>query len=554
MNEQDLPPAEHRRSHWPGWIWSVPIAAIGVAVWLGIQSWTSGGPTVEVVFPQVADVKAGDTKVKFQGLDVGQVQSVKLGEELHHMRVKLSLDESMKGHLGKGTHFWIEGAQPSLSNLSSLRAIIGGPSIGVDPANGSAQKEYTGEAQKPLPGFGAQGRRFILQTDTLGSLQPGTPIYYLGQKVGEVEQDQMVQGKSFTVTAFISAAYAGLVRDDTRFWKAGPVTLQTGGTGPTLDFHSLRALVQGAIAFETPDDDTAGPPSGAGHSFTLYDNQQAALYAPSSKSVRYKLHFPDPDGALAPHAAVTLAGTRIGSVVDAGLDYDGGSGQTAIDAVIAIDPSRITLHHMAESGTPVQQVQAMMRHLVAQGLQASLTKSPPLIGGETVALKMTPGAHGALVSGPEPELPTASGGDIAGILAKARDIEEKVAQIPISDIGKNVAQATSGAAQVMQSRDLHNTLRHIEHTSLHLDRVTRQAEHAVPRIMTQLRHTVASAETALNSAQTMLSSSGGVSNPDAAGLPETLYEVSRAARSLRELASFLDQHPQALLTGYHGGN
>jgi paraquat-inducible protein B len=45
-----------------------------------------------------------------------------------------------------------------------------------------------------------------------------------------------------------------------------------------------------------------------------------------------------------------------------------------------------------------------------------------------------------------------------------------------------------------------------------------------------------------------------VSNPEAAGLPETLYEVSRAARSLRELSSFLDQHPQALLAGYHGGN
>ena len=34
-----------------------------------------------------------------------------------------------------------------------------------------------------------------------------------------------------------------------------------------------------------------------------------------------------------------------------------------------------------------------------------------------------------------------------------------------------------------------------------------------------------------------------------AGLGSTLYELNRAARSLRELADYLDRHPEALVRG-----
>jgi paraquat-inducible protein B len=42
------------------------------------------------------------------------------------------------------------------------------------------------------------------------------------------------------------------------------------------------------------------------------------------------------------------------------------------------------------------------------------------------------------------------------------------------------------------------------------------------------------------------------STPGTAGLGGTLYELSRAARSLRELADYLDQHPEALIRGKGG--
>jgi paraquat-inducible protein B len=40
---------------------------------------------------------------------VGLVENAHLEPDFRHMRVKLSLDPDMEGHLGPGTQFWIIG-------------------------------------------------------------------------------------------------------------------------------------------------------------------------------------------------------------------------------------------------------------------------------------------------------------------------------------------------------------------------------------------------------------------------------------------------------------
>src|SRR5690348_16880874 len=119
------PQAAERRSIWPGWIWAVPIAAIGVVAWLGFQQFAQNGPEVKVSFPIEADIKAGDTKVQFEGMEVGSVESVRLAKDLHRLDVVLQLNSDMAGHLGKGTLFWIS-AKPSITDLASFKSVIAG--------------------------------------------------------------------------------------------------------------------------------------------------------------------------------------------------------------------------------------------------------------------------------------------------------------------------------------------------------------------------------------------------------------------------------------------
>jgi paraquat-inducible protein B len=68
-------------------------------------------------------------------------------------------------------------------------------------------------------------------------------------------------------------------------------------------------------------------------------------------------------------------------------------------------------------------------------------------------------------------------------------------------------------------------------------------DHDVPPALAKLTQ-------ALQSARQLIGSGQEVGNqPQTSSLPATLFEVRRAAQSIRELADTLDRNPQALLTG-----
>jgi paraquat-inducible protein B len=69
-------------------------------------------------------------------------------------------------------------------------------------------------------------------------------------------------------------------------------------------------------------------------------------------------------------------------------------------------------------------------------------------------------------------------------------------------------------------------------------------------VLAQLHKAADQAEATLASARSLLGNGGIAQNSvQTAGLPATLYELTRAARSLRELSDYLDRHPEALLQG-----
>lgn len=81
--------------------------------------------------------------------------------------------------------------------------------------------------------------------------------------------------------------------------------------------------------------------------------------------------------------------------------------------------------------------------------------------------------------------------------------------------------------------------------------ITTDARQQVQPILSQLRHAAVQAQDAVRSARSVLSSQSGAANSatQTAALPDTLYELGRAARSLRELADYLGRHPEAVIEG-----
>ncbi len=461
----------------------------------------------------------------------------------------------MDGHLGAGTQFWIIGKDLSLSHLSDIKSLISGVSIGVDPRPGDKQDEYQGLSQEPVLRYGEQGTTMTLLAEQLGSVQRGTPIYHRGIKVGEVVDYRMTGPEGFDISAFIDDPYTKLVGADTRFWRAGPIHLSTSSGGPSLQFQSIPALVEGAIAFETPGGTPNGPAATPGRRFTLYGSEDAAENAPGTQGIAYRAVFPHASGVPQAEAPVTLSGKRIGSVADSSLRYDPALGRLEVVTTIVLEPRRITLANGAAWSEPRTQMDDMLRHLIAGGLRAELSSSPPVIGSEQVSLLFVPGQpEAALGDGPVPEIPTTGGGGVAGIISEMDEVVAKVNAMPLPRIADNLEDISRSVARLTSSPALAETLRQVDRSTANLQRITRDMERDVPPVLNELRQTVREAQASLASAESLLSARGtAASTPDSETLPQTLHEITRTARALRELSDFLDRNPSAVLVGRRSG-
>lgn len=86
-----------------------------------------------------------------------------------------------------------------------------------------------------------------------------------------------------------------------------------------------------------------------------------------------------------------------------------------------------------------------------------------------------------------------------------------------------------------------------------VDAVSHDAREQAGPILAQLRRVAAEAQATVDTARSLIASNGAVqSQPQTTSLGNAMYELTRAARSLRELADYLDQHPESLLRGRSG--
>jgi len=550
--DPEPPSAKEERSRWPGWIWGIPVAAVLIVGWLAIRQFTNAGTVVTVIFPGAQGISGGQTDVQYDGMKVGQVESVQLQKDLQHVKAEIRLSPEMEGHLGPGTAFWISG--PSLSDLSSIRSIISGPSIGMQPRPGKKQDEYQGLAEPPVVPERVAGTHYVLHAPRLGNVARGSQIYFRDLNVGKVEDTTLTSDQSFDVDAFVKAPYDKLVHDDTRFWNAGAVQVSMQGPGPRVQLQGIPALLSGAVDFDTPTSLPPGAVAAVGHEFTLYTSKGEADFAPGPPSVAYRAVFGADAGSLAKGAAVNLAGTQVGSVESAQLEYDPSSGTLRELVTLAIQPSRIALAGGAKwppSGRT--EMDALMNRLIAQGLRAQPGSSIPLVGPKDVELAFVKqAAPASLIDGDPPEIPSQSvGSGIDGIMASVSGVATKIDNLPLDQIADNIHTITSRLADLSKSPELTHSLESLHQSLANVEKVTATAKTDVPALLAALRKAATDAQGAVSAARDLISSTAG-NGPmgmNTAGLNQTLYEVSRAAASIRQLTDYLTLHPSALIRG-----
>ena len=84
--------------------------------------------------------------------------------------------------------FWVVRPRLSAGSISGLETLVSGSYIEIDPGlpGGQPQRDFTGLANPPGVRSDEPGRTFNLLAERLGSLGPGSPVFYRDVAVGEV--------------------------------------------------------------------------------------------------------------------------------------------------------------------------------------------------------------------------------------------------------------------------------------------------------------------------------------------------------------------------------
>lgn len=243
------------------------------------------GTLVEILMPQADGLREG-TPVRYKGLDVGSVERISLADDLSRVVVVARITESAERIAREGTQFWVVKPELGLVRTANLDTLVSGQYLEVQPSSrkGASQTRFTALAQSPSTIAREEGLRVTLSTARRGSIKPGVVVSYREVPVGKVESFELGSSADrVLIHILIEPRYAPLVRSGTRFWNASGVGIDAGlFKGVKVRTESLEALLEGGIAFATPDNAQMGSPAIPGQTFALHDelNEEWLKWAP----------------------------------------------------------------------------------------------------------------------------------------------------------------------------------------------------------------------------------------------------------------------------------
>ena len=268
----NLPKAKVRKSgRYFSIVWTVPVIAAILAAYLVYGHLQQSGPKITISFKDGSGLRTGQTPIKYRGVQIGEVIAVELSQDHQAVLVKARLQRSAASIAREGSVFWIVRPEVGIGNITGLGTVISGPEVDVLPGTGKARSEFVGLENAPVA-LEEKGLKIVLITGRLGSLRPGSPVYYRGVEVGTIQQcDLSPNAATVAVQALIKQRYAKLVRQGSKFWNVSGADVSLSlFRGLEVNMESLRSLAAGGVAFATPDDPKDQPAKG-GMAFPLYD-------------------------------------------------------------------------------------------------------------------------------------------------------------------------------------------------------------------------------------------------------------------------------------------
>jgi paraquat-inducible protein B len=577
MNEQsnneselnDVPEAVVQTRRQISIVWFVPVVALLIGGWLAYKAISEKGPTINITFSTAEGLEAGKTKIKYKEVEVGQVEAIDVSKDLTHVVVTAELVKTAEKYLTEKTRFWVVRARVAAGEVSGLGTIFSGAYIGIDPGKGGAPtRNFKGLEVPPVVTTGLPGRHFVLESDRLGSLDVGSPVYYRQIKVGQVVSYELEKDlKTVRFRLFVNAPHHELVRKNTKFWNAGGLDVSLDASGIRIRTESLVALMLGGIAFDIPAEIKPGDPAGEDDVFILYETEEDIHQKAARELRHWVLEFEGSVRGLSKEAPVEFRGIKIGEVTDIRAEFDIETMEPRILVFVQTDPEAFKA--MGESFLDPKE---WMEKLVEKGLRAQLKTGSLITGQLFVDVDFHPDTPPAMMKYDHiyPQLPTLPA-PMEMITASLNRLLSKIERLPLVEISNSVKNTVQGAERLVNSAELRNsivelnqTLKNTRKFTGNLDAtLTPELQKALARLNKALEgaqmlvqdldaKVTPEVNATLDQTQKTLADIGGVVSPDSpiySELRRALKELADAAKSIRVMAEYLERHPDALIYG-----
>ncbi|WP_269494177.1 PqiB family protein [Castellaniella sp. S9] len=521
------------------WIWLVPLLAVLMGASLLVTHWLRTGPVITVTFQSAEGLAAGQTKLRYKDVIVGQVSALRVADDRQGVQVDIQLDQDGSEYITqKDAHFWVVRPQLSLTGVSGLGTLMSGVYISVDApteVKGPRTYQFTGLEHPPEVTSGRQGTRYVLRARDLGSLDIGTGVYYRRILVGRVVGYEMADdGRSVLIQFFVDAPYDRFVTADSRFWNISGIDVTLSPEGINMRIAGLSSVLSGGVAFAQADEvssyDGAADrtPAARDHEFTLFATRDDALADPDGPPLQIVMRFDQSVRGLRVGAPVDFRGLELGNVVDIDLEFDPKERHFFARVRADLYPLRFAeAYDSLLAAANGKSGEELFQSLVDHGMRAQLRSAALVTGQQYVALdffpKTKPVTETAASAGGAMGIPTVAG-DLNQLQRQVGSIVSKLDAVPFKEIGENLDTSLKSLNSLLEQFDT---------------RLTPQAT------------------AALKSVQRSFDRIGQTLGPEApllGGLQSTLGELERAARALRTLADYLQAHPQALVRGHPADN
>ena len=506
-------------------VWVIPIVAVVIGGWIAFRAISEQGPTITIAFKSAEGIEAGQTKVAYKDLQVGRITNVDLAEDLSHVIATAELVPGAYRYLKEGTRFWVVRPQISAGRITGLGTLLSGAYIAMDPVTeGEDQESFIGLETPPVVTTAEEGTVYTLMSKELGSIDVGAPVYYREIAVGEVASYEMdAETDKLKIQVFIRAPHDARVRSNTRFWNVSGFDVTVNAQGLRIETASVVSMLIGGIAFENHDPDRLGEAVEEFHVFPLDPSRRASAQPRYDEKSRFRLYF-DEDSVegLSRDSPVVFRGVQVGRVLEVSLELDPGRYEVRVPVEIEIEPGRLALR---DQDPPDRS--GWVEQLVEYGMRAQLQRGNLLTGGLQVALDLHPDApRASVVIGPDyKELPTLPAG-LDALTASLGGVVAKIDAMPLESIG----------------RDLQGSLAELRTVLVEFKGI---AEGMNGETLPALNSTLTSVDSTVTNLDQLLADDA----PLALELRKAMRDVGEAARSVRVLADYLEQHPESLIQG-----